>query len=70
MSWNTNTGTVRFWNQSQTVCEHFQDFFEDTFGLRLVPDSPYTAALKYGLTEEETALLDRLETTVFHTNVG
>ncbi len=66
VSWNVNTGVVRFWNQSALACEEFMGFFEDTFGLRLVPDSPYLGALQYGLDDEASALLASLEPTHFH----
>lgn len=66
VSWNTDTGVVRFWNQSARACEEFADFFEDTFRLRLVPDSPYLAALQYGLDDAQTEGLASLEPTHFH----
>jgi hypothetical protein len=66
VSWNVNTGVVRFWNQSARACEEFMGFFEDTFRLRLVPDSPYLGALQYGLDDAASALLASLEPTHFH----
>jgi recombination associated protein RdgC len=67
VSWNVNTGVVRFWNQSARSCEEFMDFFEDTFRLRLIPDSPYLGALQYGLDDDQTEQLAGLEPTHFHT---
>lgn len=66
MSWNVDTGVVRFWNQSTRACEEFMDIFEDTFRLRLVPDSPYLGALQYGLDDTQTEHLAGLEPTHFH----
>ena len=66
MSWNVNTGVVRFWNQSAKACEEFMGIFEDTFRLRLVPDSPYLSALQYGLDDDVTERLANLEPTHFH----
>ena len=69
MSWNVHTGVVRFWNQSGKVCEAFSDLFEDTFGMRLVPDNPYIGALQYELTDKQTERLAEIEVTIFHEDV-
>lgn len=66
MSWNTHTGMLRFWNQSAKTCELFQAFFEDTFQMRLVPQSPYTDALQFELTDDQVELLSMLEPSVLH----
>lgn len=51
--WDTASGIVRFWTHSAAVCEEFQELFEDTFGLRLVPDSPYTAAVDLDVLDDD-----------------
>lgn len=66
MSWNVHTGMVRFWNQSAKTCELFQDLFEQTFNLRLVPDSPYISALQGEMNGDQMSLLPQLEPTTFH----
>jgi recombination associated protein RdgC len=66
VSWNTHTGIVRFWNASARVCETFQDLFEDTFGLRLVADSPYVSALQFEMTDALLAALPESEPATFH----
>jgi DNA recombination-dependent growth factor C len=66
VSWNTHTGIVRFWNQSSKVCEAFQDLFEKTFQVRLVPDSPYISALQFEMPDDMLAALPDSEPATFH----
>ncbi|MEL6182777.1 MAG: hypothetical protein AAFS10_27730, partial [Myxococcota bacterium] len=68
MSWNTHTGVLRFWNQSSKTCEQFQALFEDTFQMSLVPQSPYTDALQFSLTDAQVEHLSVLEPSVLHTH--
>lgn len=49
MSWDIQSGRVRFWNQSSKTCELFQGLFEDTFGLTLLPANPYINAIQADL---------------------
>ena len=70
MSWNTHTGVLRFWNQSSKTCETFAALFEDTFQLRLVPQSPYTDALQFELEDAQVEMLSVLDPTVFHLDVA
>jgi hypothetical protein len=66
LSWNLETGAVRFWNQSPRVHEGLGELFEDTFQMSLVPESPYTAAADIGLTPAHEAAFAMLEPTAFH----
>ncbi len=66
MSWNIHTGIVRFWNQSGKTCEQFQDMFEKTFNLRLVPDNPYISAIQFEMDDSATTYLTQIEPTIFH----
>lgn len=59
MSWELSTMRVRFWSQSSTVIELFQEFFEDTFELKLLPANPYIHGLQIDLDDER---LERLAT--------
>ena len=68
MSWNTHTGVLRFWNQSTKTCERFAALFEDTFQLQLVPQSAYTDALQFKLSDAMVGQLADLSPTVFHTD--
>ena len=61
MVWNLDTGRLRFWSSSGRVNELFMELFEATFGLRLVPNSAYVAALNAPLSEDAVAALDGLE---------
>ena len=47
--WNVNTGVARFFSQSAKVHLLAQELFEKTFRLKLVPESPGTAAERRGL---------------------
>jgi len=65
MVWNLDEGHVRFWSQSTTRRELFEELFESTFGVRLVATSPYVAALHCGLEDSEIASLDGVEQSRF-----
>ena len=47
--WSIDRKEVRFWSQSNRQLELFESLFESTFGVRLIADSPYVAALNCGL---------------------
>ncbi|APR84915.1 Hypothetical protein A7982_10264 [Minicystis rosea] len=66
LSWNLDTGVVRFWNQSARVHEGLSELFEDTFGMQLVPQSPYTTAADIGLSPVQVAAFESLKPTAFH----
>jgi recombination associated protein RdgC len=66
LSWNLDTGVVRFWNQSPRLIETLGELFEKTFSLDLVPESPFTAAARIGLTEAHERVLAMLTPSVFH----
>jgi recombination associated protein RdgC len=67
LSWNLETGVVRFWNQSSRVHEGLGELFEETFELALVPESPFTAAREIGLSEAHARAFEALKPAVFHT---
>ena len=56
--WNLDTNQIRFGSVSRPVNVLFSDLFEDTFGLRLLPDNPYISATQCGL---DDVLLERLD---------
>ncbi len=66
LSWNLDTGVVRFWNQSARLVEILDELFRATFGLDLVPESPFTAAARIGLTEEHERAFAMLQPSTFH----
>lgn len=43
MAWNIQTGVVRLWTHDKTVGDLFQELFVDTFGLRIIPRTAFTA---------------------------
>ena len=65
MSWDLHSGRVRFWTQSNKACETFQGYFEDTFGLKILPANPYINALELGFGEEHLEVLKSAEPTNF-----
>ncbi len=68
LSWNLDTGVVRFWNQSPRVHEGLCELFEDTFRVELVPASPYIAAREFGLSEAHARAFEAIKPTLFHTD--
>ncbi len=70
LSWNLDTGVVRFWNQSPRLVEILGELFEATFGLDLVPESPFTAAARLGLAEAHEQAIALLMPSVFATAVA
>lgn len=62
--WNTRTHVALFFSQSQRVHLLVQELFEKTFGLRLVPETPGTAADRWGLDPRLDKIWTNLEPTV------
>ncbi|MGM0555492.1 MAG: recombination-associated protein RdgC [Myxococcota bacterium] len=67
MSWDIRAGRVRFWSQSNKMCELFQGFFQDTFGPKLLPGNPYINAVELGLDTDKVETLQGVEPTNFVT---
>jgi recombination associated protein RdgC len=65
MSWDIRAGRVRFWSHSNKMCELFQGFFEDTFGLKLLPANPYISAVEQDLAPEKVEVLQQVEPSNF-----
>ena len=65
MSWDLRAGRVRFWSQSNKACETFQGYFQDTFGLKILPANPYINALQMEMDGETLEDLQGLEPTNF-----
>ena len=65
MSWDLQRGRVRFWSHSGKVCELFQGYFEDTFGLKVLPGNPYVNGLQAGLSPVQEERLREIESTNF-----
>lgn len=67
LSWNLNSGVVRFFSKSPKSHELLSELFEKTFDLRLVPEGAYTTAERRGLPERLLESLPELEPSLFHT---
>lgn len=61
LSWSLDEGLVRFFSHSQRPILAMSDLFHKVFGLKLVPEAPYTLAARLGLSEAEDAAWVALE---------
>lgn len=59
--WNIAENQLRFWSNSKAEGEEFEEFFEETFDIKLRPESPYTMAEYLGFDDKN--LLKMLQTT-------
>ena len=64
LSWSLDEGIVRFFTHSQRTTLNMMELFSKTFGLKLLPEAPYTLAARLGLSESEQAIWEALEPTV------
>ncbi len=67
LSWSLNEGVVRFFSHAQKPAGAMMELFEKTFGLKLVPESPYTLAARVGLDPEQEAAWNELSLTFLAT---
>ncbi len=65
VSWNMESGIVRVFSGSQKTLGAFEEIFEKSFELKVVPESPYTTAERRGLSPRESQVMDRLEPSPF-----
>ncbi len=61
LSWSTGDGLVRFFSASPKTGAAMQELFLKTFGLRLVPEAPYTLAARLGLSRAQDKAWEGLE---------
>ncbi|HEX7669368.1 MAG TPA: hypothetical protein VF395_07295 [Polyangiaceae bacterium] len=61
LSWSLNEGVVRFFSQAERSALAMSDLFHRTFGLKLVPEAPYTLAARLGLGKAEESVWQGLE---------
>jgi recombination associated protein RdgC len=64
LSWSIDEGIVRFFTHSQRTTLTMMDLFTKTFGLKLLPEAPYTLAARLGLNKAQEEAWDALEPTV------
>ena len=70
LSWSTGDGLVRFFSQAPGPLGVVTEMFFRTFGLKLVPEAPYTLAARLGLTKAQEKAWLELEPLVLATEVG
>jgi len=63
LSWSLDDGIVRFFTHSPKTAGAMSELFHRTFGLKLIPESPYTLAARLGLTKAQEVEWQELEVT-------
>ena len=61
LSWSMNEGVVRFFSHAEKAGAQLMEIFTKTFGLRLVPEAPYTLAARLGLSKAQESTWEELE---------
>ena len=61
LSWSLDEGLVRFFGHAPKPAAAMMELFSKTFGLRLVPESPYTLAARIGLSKAQERAWQDLE---------
>ncbi len=64
LSWSTGEKIVRFFSVSAKQGALMEGLFTKTFGLKLIPEGPYTLAARLGLSKADEKVWDDLEPTV------
>jgi recombination associated protein RdgC len=64
MSWSLEDGIVRFFSHAPKAAGRMTELFAKSFGLRLVPESPYSLAARIGLSKAEERRWQELEVTL------
>lgn len=59
--WSLNEGVVRFFSHSEKSGGNMQELFKKTFGLSLMPESPYSLAERIGLDKAQKTAWNDLE---------
>lgn len=62
-SWSIDEGIVRFFSHATKPAGAMMELFTKTFGLKLVPESPYTLAARLGLSKTEARAWEDIEAT-------
>ena len=63
LSWSLNDGVVRFFSHSPKTAGVMMELFHRTFGLKLIPESPYTLAARLGLSKAQEGAWQDLSAT-------
>lgn len=67
VSWSLNDGLVRFFSHAGKPAGAMSELFHKTFGLKLIPESPYTLAARIGLDKAQEDAWQELAVTVLAT---
>ena len=59
--WDLNTRSLWFWSQNRGLCDNFEELFENTFGMSLVPYNTYCGLEEAGLSERDLERVVALE---------
>ena len=70
LSWSMNEGIVRFFSHADKTAGAMMELFYKTFGLRLVAESPYTLASRFGLSKPQEAAWQDLEVVMLETQIA
>jgi recombination associated protein RdgC len=68
--WSMNEGIVRFFSHAEKPAGIMIELFFKTFGLKLVPESPYTLATRLGLSKAQESAWQEIEFTVLAKDVS
>lgn len=64
MVWSMNEGIVRLFTHAEKTAGNMVELFQKTFGLKLIPESPYTLAERLGLSKPQESAWQQIEITV------
>lgn len=64
VSWSMNEGVVRFFSHAEKAAGTMIELFFKTFGLKLVPEAPYTLAARLGLSKAQESVWQELDVTM------
>jgi hypothetical protein len=67
LSWSLEEGIVRFFTHAAKPAAVMTEVFHRTFGLKLIPEAPYTLAARIGLTKAQEKAWEDLEATTIAT---
>jgi len=65
LSFSIEEGIVRFMSTSEKAGALMSELFQKTFNLKLVPESPYTLAMRLGVNKQEERAWNDAEVTLF-----
>jgi recombination associated protein RdgC len=64
LSWSMNEGIVRFFTHAEKAAGNMSELFFRTFGLKLIPEAPYTLAARLGLSKAQESVWQDMDITI------